>query len=384
VNVGGVRVGGVAAGVKPGKEPDMAVIIADRAVPTAAVFTSSRSAAAPVVVSRAHVADGFIRAVVVNSGCANAGTGESGILDARRMAAAAAGAIGCSPDEVIVCSTGPIGPPLPMEAVMPGIGAAVTAATAAGWESAAAAIMTTDTHPKLVESTMTVDGGTVRTVGMAKGAGMVRPDMATMLAFLVTDALVEPSVLRRVLGEVVDRTFNSMNIDGCQSTNDTVVAMATGASSTEVPPDRLVGLLEGPATRLAEMIVRDAEGSTRLVTVRVVGAADAEQARHVGLAITDSDLVRASFHGGDPNWGRIFGAVGVSGLEFAQSSFAVAYEDTWIARDGRQVPFDRLGLRSRLVGDFQIDVVVGDGPGEARILSCDLSPDYVRFNAEPS
>ncbi len=374
----GVRVAGIPAGIKSNGAPDLAVIVAGEPVPAAAVFTTSLTAAPPVQLSRRHAARGEIQAIVVNSGCANAGTGAQGMEDAESMAHATAAAVGCRPDQVLVCSTGPIGPPLPMASVEPAIGAAVAAALPDAWERAAEAIMTTDTQPKL--AVRTADGTTVH--GIAKGAGMVRPDMATMLAFLVTDAVADAATLRRALSAVVDRTFNSINVDGCQSTNDTVAVLATGTSGVEVAD--LEALLEPVAAELAEAIVRDAEGATRLVTVEVRGASDDAAALALGRHITDSDLVRSSFHRGDPNWGRIFQAVGVAGIDLDPADFAVAYDGTWIARRGGQVPYDRPALRASLGGDFTVQVVVGEGTGTARILTCDLSPEYVTFNAEPS
>ena len=370
--------GGISAGIKSSGELDLAIIDAGSNVTCAAVFTDSQAAAAPVRVSRSAVADGRARAVVINSGCANAGTGVIGTDNAQTMQRVTARALGCDPDQVLVCSTGPIGPQLPMERITSAIGVLADQLTTDGWDSAAEAILTTDTYTKVV--TASRDG--VRVWGMAKGAAMVRPNMATMLAVLVTNANLSSNDLDQTLRVAVAGSFNSLNIDGCQSTNDTVIALATGGATAEAS---LVESLMGEVSEaLAFMIARDAEETSRVVTVHVTGAATDAEARTVGLVMTDSDLVRSSFYGGDPNWGRLLQAAGVSGVPIDVDRFAVSYQGVDIAADGVAVDYDVQAIRAALTGDFSVTVRIGKGPGRARIITTDLTPGYVAFNAEPS
>ncbi len=376
----GFSAAGVACGIKSEGELDLAVVVADEVVPAAGVFTSSTTAAPPVDVSRRHLEGGSARVIVINSGCANAGTGATGREAAVATAEAASAVYGCRPSEVLICSTGTIGPQLPVGRIIEGFPRHIGRSLADG-STAAAAILTTDSVIK--EAAVTVDGWTVG--GMAKGAGMVRPDMATMLAVLTADAVVSASVLQQVLEEAVGSTFNALNVDGCQSTNDTVLMLASGTSGGT--PDRDVFLRA--ATRvcadLARQIAADAEGATRVVTIRVSGVSDDVRARELGKMISDSDLVRASFYGGDPNWGRIFAAIGTAGLEIDPEDVEIAYEGVVVARGGVASGHDDAALRATLTtGDFVVDVGVGSGPGRAEVLTTDLTPEYVRFNGERS
>ncbi len=378
----GFMAAGGHVGIKGDGSPDLTLLVADRAVPTAAVFTTNGAPAAPVTLSRDHVANGSIRAVVVNSGCANAGTGAPGAEAAWRMAAVTASAVGCAAEEVLVCSTGPIGPRLPMAEVEAGIGrvaVGLTSGAAADME-AAAGILTTDTATKQSEH-----GGPGWTIGaIAKGAAMCRPDMATMLAFVTTDALLDAPAAEAALRAAVATSFNSLNIDGCQSTNDTVVLMASGTSGIEPDHNEFTDALAAVCEDLARQMAADGEETTKVVDVVVVGAEDDAMARGFGLAITDSDLVRSSFYGADPNWGRLLAALGSSGHPLDQSSVNVGYEGVVIAEGGAEVDYDRQALIPRLRGDFTVDVRVGQGPGTARIIAADLTPGYVEFNGEPS
>jgi glutamate N-acetyltransferase/amino-acid N-acetyltransferase len=376
----GFRATGVACGIKGGGALDLAVVLADESLSAAGVFTNSTTAAAPVVVSRDHLMDGSARVIVINSGCANAGTGEAGLAAARSTATAAATAYGCAAEEVLVCSTGTIGPSLPLESLTAGLPKNLGRDASAG-RAAAAAIMTTDSVTK--EALLQSGGYSIG--GMAKGAGMIRPDMATMLAVLTTDAVVSPGDLHRALAEAVDRSFNSLNVDGCQSTNDSVLIMASGKSGIEPGLDQFRLALTDVCRDLAHQIAVDAEGATRVVTVRVWGAVDDEQARQIGKFLTDSALVRSSFYGGDPNWGRIFGALGVGPGEINVNDVAIAFAGVPVASGGQGVEHDEGGLLAALEsGDFTVDVSVGPGPGTATILTTDLTPEYVRFNGERS
>lgn len=371
-----MRSAATSAGIKSAGLPDLAVLDAGSTVPCAAVFTESQAAAAPVLLSRSAVSSGTARGVVLNSGCANAGTGAVGFQNAQRMQESAAQLLGCDPTEILVCSTGPIGPQLPIDRVIAGI--ETMTVTDDGWADAAEAIRTTDTFAKTAEAS----DGVVSVWGMAKGAAMIRPNMATMLAVLSTNAAVGPSDLDLALRLAVGPSFNSLNIDGCQSTNDTVIAFATGSVAAELAT--VQGLLAEVCMQLAEMIARDGEETSRVVHLEVSGAASDEAARRLGLVMTDSDLVRSSFYGGDPNWGRLLQAAGVSGELIEPEAFGVSYEGIAVAKDGCQLNYEPGAIRARLTGDFTVEVTVGNGPGAATIISTDLTPGYVSFNGEPS
>lgn len=380
----GFRAAGVAAGIKTSGAPDVALVAGTGELAAAAVFTRNQAQAAPVLVSREQLARrGMMRAVVLNSGCANAATGESGLADARAMVNAAASAVGCSHEEVLVCSTGGIGKPLPVKKVIEGILAAgeqLQGGPDAGTR-AAQAIMTTDTVPK--ESLFTARGFTVG--GMAKGAGMVRPDLATMLVVLTTDAAADTAMLDTALRTAVDESFHALNIDGCPSTNDTVVVLASGESGTAPDSDALTEALTRVCWDLANQLAADAEGAGRVVVIEVVGAATDAEARRAGRLVADSALVRAAFYGGDPNWGRLLGALGATTFDFEPARFGVAYEGIAIARDGVAVAHDGPALHEAIAkGDFTVTMTVGDGPGRARVITTDLTPEYVTFNAEYS
>lgn len=383
VAAAGFRAAAAAAGIKARGGLDLAVIAADRPVPAAAVFTTSRAAAAPVAVSRIHLVDPHAKAVVVNSGCANAATGAAGLEAARTTAAAAARLLDCRPEEVLVASTGPIGTLLPVASLVGALPAATGALAAdqqAG-DDVAAAIMTTDTRPK--QAVLTADGFVVG--GVAKGAGMIRPDMATMLALITTDAAVEPATLRRSLAAAVDDSFHSLNVDGCQSTNDMVAALASGAAGTAPTEAMLTAAVTAVCRRLALHIASDAEGSTRVVKLRVRGATDAGAARWVGRLVADSGLVRASFYGGDANWGRILAALAVGPQPVDPDRVTISYAGTQVAAGGVAVPYDEAALLDTLrSGDFEVDIEIGSGPGTAEVITTDLTPEYVRVNGERS
>lgn len=378
----GFATAGLAAGIKPSGAPDMTLIAADRPVPVAAVFTTSLTAAPPVQVSREHAASGRARAVVVNSGSANAGTGNAGLDDARAMARATAAHLGCDPTDVVVCSTGPIGGRLPMETIIAAIPRLVAALdTGADAASAAAqGILTTDS----VEKSAVVEGDGWVVGGIGKGAGMVRPDMATMLAFLTTDAVVGPEGLADALRPAVDATFNALDIDGCQSTNDTVILLASGASGVTPDPGAFEAAVEEVCRSLALQMAEDAEGASKVVRLIVTGAQSDGSARRLGLAVADSALVRASFYGADPNWGRVLAALGAAGEKLDPASITIAYQGTVVCEGGVGVAVDEDRLAGALTRDFTVHIGVGDGPGTATVVTTDLTPDYVRFNGERS
>jgi len=387
----GFRAAGVRAGIKPSStREDVALVAADRRCSAAAVFTTNRVQAAPIAVDREHLADGMAQAVVLNSGNANACTGAAGREDAARMCAVAAAALGIAAADVLVCSTGVIGVPLPMDVVASGIVAAAAGLDAGGAAAAARAIMTTDTVPKACAVEFELEGGAVRVGGMAKGSGMIAPHLATMLAVVTTDASVSAGLLQELLRRVADRSFNCITVDGDMSTNDTVVVLASGAAgAAPVDGDAAAAAaleqgLEAVCRELARMIARDGEGATKLVTVRVGGAADAAAARQVGLAVANSTLVKTALFGRDPNWGRILCAMGYAGVEFAPDAATVALCGVPIFRHGAGFPFDRTALSQAMgAAEVAIDIDLGTGgTGGAEIFTCDLSYDYVRINAE--
>jgi glutamate N-acetyltransferase/amino-acid N-acetyltransferase len=370
----GFVAGGLAAGIKSSGQRDLAVVIAEKgAVPAAGVFTRNSAAAAPVIVSRERLLGGRARAVVLNSGCANAGTGWQGRVDTERVTGAAARLLSADEGSILMCSTGPIGPLLPTKRVVAALPELIGGASVHGDQAAAEAILTTDSRTK----TVVIDGGGFRVGGMAKGAAMLRPDMATMLCVLTTDAIAPPEMLQGILSEVVGPTFNSLNIDGCESTNDTVLLLASGETITPYP-DYLGEAVEAACRRLAREMAADAEGASRVVTIRIDGAPDHETARRYGRAVSDSALVRSSFFGGDPNWGRILAALGTCQVD--PETVSIAYEGCCVADEGVAYPFDDQRLAEALTGDFVIDIVVGEGRGQAQIITTDLTPDYVRFN----
>ncbi len=390
----GFRAAGVACGIKKRRGAaeaplDLALIVADEVVPAAAVFTTNKAVAAPVLVSRAHltVTNGRARAIVTNSGCANAATGEAGLAVAREMAQAAAEAAGCQQDEVLVASTGVIGVPLDIGKVRAGITSASAALSTDGGDSAALAIMTTDTFPKSIAAALDTSGGTITVGGMAKGAGMIEPRMATMLGYLTTDAAVEPRVLAEALKHVVGLTFNAITVDGECSTNDTVFLLASGRSGVSItdPLDpRLIDPLMHVAQHLAREIVRGGEGATKLVTVRVTGAASEGDAWLAARTIANSPLVKTAIHGGDPNWGRLIGAAGRSGAEFDLNRASVSVGDVAVFVEG--VPHDeRTPDAEKVMQQSEVTVTVDLGTGGAHtatMWTCDFSAEYVRINAE--
>lgn len=380
----GFRAGGIASGIKPAGALDLALVVAETPAVGAAVFTTNRAAAAPVIVSRQHLAvDTWVRAVLLNSGCANAGTGKTGLADAKATAAATAQTVGCSIEEVLVCSTGGIGKAMPMASVLAGVGelAGKVDHDAAAAAAAATAIMTTDTVPK--QSVHVSDGFIVG--GMAKGAGMVRPDMATMLVVLTTDAAVDNQVLQEALIAAVGSSFHALNIDGCPSTNDTVILLASGSSNLQPDAAVLTEAVTAVCWDLANQLAADAEGASRVVTIDVRGAIDGATARRAGRLVADSALVRAAFFGGDPNWGRLLGALGATDIVFDPADFGVAYDGIDIARAGVGVPHDAQALHQTIAaGDFTVTMTIGTGHGAALVLTTDLTPAYVTFNAEYS
>jgi glutamate N-acetyltransferase/amino-acid N-acetyltransferase len=388
----GFKAAGVYAGIKPSTHAwplDVMLMTADRAVSAAAVFTTNKTIAAPVIVSRDNLetSHGRARAIVCNSGCANACTGDGGMAVARATVEFVAQQLGCRPEEVLVASTGVIGVDLSLQKVTDGVTKALAALNHDGHYNAMLAIMTTDPFPKETAVQVETAAGTFRVGGMTKGSGMIEPMMATMLGFLTCDAQVEPAVLRKALAAVTRDTFNAITVDGECSTNDTVFAMANGASGVTIDDSLYPALeagLRAVSKELAIGIVRGGEGATKLVTVRVKGAKEWAHAERAARTIANSLLVKTAIHGGDPNWGRLVAAAGRSGVPFELSRAGVRVGGIVLFEHGQ--PFDSNAEKAatHLSGkDIDIEVDLGTGGSEqATIWTCDLSADYVRINAD--
>jgi glutamate N-acetyltransferase/amino-acid N-acetyltransferase len=385
----GFQAGSVHSGIKAAASAlDLTVIAAESAASAAGIFTTNLAQAAPVQVSRQHLqrTDGWARAVVINSGCANACTGDDGLSHAIQMATSTAAAIGCRSEEVLVASTGVIGVKLPIDRVLSGIRKAVGILDRTGGAAAARAIMTTDPSPKEHAVTVRTGHGSFTVGGMAKGAGMIEPNMATMIGLLTTDAQVSPAILRKALRSSARDTFNAITVDGECSTNDTLFALASGASGVAIDDETYPALLDGllaVSRELAVAIVRGGEGATKLVAITVGGARTIDEARQVARTIANSPLVKTAVHGADPNWGRIVAAAGRSGVAFDINALSVHVGGTVLFENGR--PHDDLApvAAQHLNGKtIQIDVSLGSGPASATIWTCDLSAEYVRINGE--
>jgi glutamate N-acetyltransferase / amino-acid N-acetyltransferase len=385
----GFRAAGVACGIKANGHPDLALIVSDRSAASAAVFTLNKAQAAPVLVSKVRLAasGGRGRVVVINSGCANACTGPEGVRVAEQMADAAARAAFAEPCEVLVASTGVIGVALDGNTVTAGVARAAASLSTDGGSDAARAIMTTDPFPKEAAVEVTLPAGTFRVGGIAKGSGMIEPQMATMLAVLTTDAAVEPALLQRALTAVVDDTFNAISVDGECSTNDCVFALANGASGVAIGPkdlDLFTEALRRVCEPLAVGIVRGGEGATKVVTIEVTGAQSTAEARKTARAIANSPLVKTAVHGADPNWGRLVAVAGRAGVDFNLDRARVQIGDVELFSGGR--PYDERAEQAskHLQGSaitLRVDLGTG-GAGHARMWTCDLSAEYVRINAE--
>lgn len=392
-DVPGFDAAGIAAGIKKSGAPDLALIASRVPCRAAATFTRNAFPAAPVLYDRQVLAlnPAGIHALVINAGCANACTGTPGDANARRMAELVEQAIGAGDHAVFVMSTGVIGVQLPLDKLALGVPQVVAQLRPDGWPDAARAIMTTDTRPKLLTRTATLDGVAVRFTGIAKGAGMIHPDMATMLSAIVTDAAISQPLLQQALSAAVDRSYNRISIDGDTSTNDTVVLLANGlAGNPEITVTSsayaaFVDALTAIATELAQAIVRDGEGATKFITVRVQGGRTAEECRLVAYAIAHSPLVKTAFYASDPNLGRILAAVGYAGIaDLDQSRIDLYLDDVHVAVQGGRNPSYREedGQRVMKQSEITVRVVLGRGTAEDTVWTCDFSHDYVSINAD--
>ncbi len=377
-----------AAGVRCGlkeKGRDLALIFSKREATAAGVFTVNQMVAAPVTLCRQRMRGGKARAIVINSGVANACTGPQGEKDAKIMAARTAEALGVQEEEVLVASTGVIGDPLPMTKILAGIPEVAAALGPEGGTQAAEAIMTTDTVPKMSALECELPKGVVRIGGMAKGAGMIQPRLATMLAFLTTDASVPSALLQSCLKAAAQKSFNRITVDGDTSTNDSVILLANGASGYPVEDSGRAAFqeaLDQVCGDLARAIVRDGEGATKFVTVRVLGAATSEGAYQVAASVANSNLVKASLFGGDPNWGRILSAVGNAGVEVRPEKIGFQIGETEIVRQGTPVVGGRDRMREALgAEDLLLTIDLGIGEASATMWTTDLSYEYVRINS---
>jgi glutamate N-acetyltransferase / amino-acid N-acetyltransferase len=381
----GYLASGVSAGIKK-KGLDLAIVFSSQTASAAGVFTLNRVQAAPVVLSKEHLklSRGRMRAVLINSGCANACTGERGMHDAVLSTQCLASQLNIEPSHVLVASTGVIGDFLPMPTLLKGISSAVSALNSQGGSAAAHAIMTTDTREKSIAVEGRIGGKTVRISGMAKGSGMIHPQMATMLAVITTDAQVPPRELSRFLRQAADRTFNCLTVDGDTSTNDTVVVLANGASGAAVSGARsyFEKGLEMVCEELAKSIARDGEGATKFVEIRVRGASDFEAARKVAKTIAHSPLVKTALYGEELNWGRILCAVGYSGVAFNPARITLNLNGIPIFRNGSPVSSTRARAEKAMKAkDLLFEVDLAEGRALARIWTCDLSHKYVDINA---
>lgn len=391
LEAGGVTApqGYVAAGIHCGlkrKREDLAIILSDRPASCAGTFTRNLVKGAPVVWSAKVVERGLAQAIVVNSGNANTCNGPQGAADAERMAELVAGVCGVKVDTVVVGSTGVIGMPLDMGKVENGIQLAATALSPEGGTAAAKAIMTTDTHPKEVAVEVRLAGGRVRIGGMAKGSGMIHPNMATMMGFITTDAVLDAGACAEVLRRVVDKSFNMVSVDGDTSTNDMVILLANGASGVHMQGAQDIAAFEAGlefiCVELAKMVARDGEGASKLIEIRVLGARSYEDARQVARSISTSNLVKTAIYGEDANWGRVFCAAGYSGAQFRPDLVDIYLGDVQVAARGMALAFDEQAARSTLQEEtVTITINLNEATESATAWTCDFTYDYVKINA---
>ncbi|WP_337615352.1 bifunctional glutamate N-acetyltransferase/amino-acid acetyltransferase ArgJ [Megamonas funiformis] len=385
----GFTAAGVKAGIKKSGNLDVAVIYTKTQAVVAGTFTQNKVAAAPVYVSKEVVATGTAHAIVANAGCANACTGQQGLDDAHKMAQIAADELGVNADDVIVGSTGVIGVNLPMDKLEAGIKDAVANLSADGSDNAGRAIITTDTHSKSVTCEFELSGKTVRMGAIAKGSGMIRPNMATMLCYITTDIAIDQALLQKAVSSCVEKSFNMISVDGDMSTNDMVIVLANGeannAKITEENADYQIFFdkLMMLCTELAKQIAADGEGASKFLTINVKGAKSFADAKTVGMAIANSPLVKTAFFGEDPNWGRVICAVGYSGADMVPEKTVVKFGGITIFANGTGATYDEKALAHVMKEkDIVIDIELNMGQEDATVWSCDLSYEYVKINGE--
>lgn len=387
----GIKASGIHCGIKPGEKRDLALIYSETQATAAGVFTSNLAIAAPVIVSRENLLENYAQAIIINSGIANSATGERGTKDARQMANLTASALKIPSSSVIVASTGCIGRFLPMDKIACGINKAVSSLSKDGGEEAAEAIMTTDTFSKQIAVRIELAGSFATVAGIAKGAGMIRPDMATMLAFLVTDANVDGVLLKKILKNAVKKTFNRISVDGDTSTNDMVIILANGNSGTKrissggsKDADKFTEAVEYICKRLSLMIVSDGEGATKLIRINIIGARTESDADKIAFRIAESPLVKTSLYGKRCNWGRIIASIGAAGVSIDPQKIDIFYGSIQVVRNG-------IGLGSEKEKEAETHLLARDvcicadlhlGEAAGTVWTTDLSPDYIHINAD--
>ena len=391
--IAGVRIGVAEAGVRKANRKDLTVFLLDEGASVAGVFTQNRFCAAPVQISRDHLASGQpIRAMLINTGNANAGTGADGLARARATCVALARQLSVAPEQILPFSTGVIMEPLPNDRIEAGLPAAIADAQPGHWARAAEGIMTTDTVPKAFSAQVKVGGATVSITGISKGAGMIRPNMATMLGFMATDACVAPAVMQQLARELADGSFNRVTIDGDTSTNDSFVVVATNkaahapiTSLASAEGQALKAAMLAVSQKLAQAIVRDGEGATKFITVQVEGGKTGEECRKVAYAIAHSPLVKTAFYASDPNLGRILAAVGYAGIDdLDQTGIDLYLDDVHVAIQGGRNPAYREedGQRVMKQSEITVRVLLGRGEASDTVWTCDFSHEYVTINAD--
>jgi glutamate N-acetyltransferase/amino-acid N-acetyltransferase len=391
--VPGVRIGVTEAGVRKANRKDLTVVLIDEGAAVAGVFTQNRFCAAPVQVCREHLASGFgIRAMLINTGNANAGTGQEGLSRTRTTCVALARHLNIAPEEILPFSTGVIMEPLPIDRIQAALPAAIADAADDHWARAAEGIMTTDTVPKAFSRQVQIGGATVTITGISKGAGMIRPNMATMLGFMATDARIDASLIQQLAKRLADASFNRVTIDGDTSTNDSFVVIATQKAANPTITDldsgdgkALVEAMQAVARQLAQAIVRDGEGATKFITIQVEGGRDAAECRLVAYAVAHSPLVKTAFFASDPNLGRILAAVGYAGIDdLDQTGIDLFLDDVHVAIQGGRNPDYREedGQRVMKQSEIVVRIVLGRGTATDTVWTCDLSHDYVSINAD--
>ena len=385
----GFKAAGVKAGIKKSGNLDLALIYTEKEAAVAGVFTKNAVAAAPVIVSREVVKGGKAHAIVANAGCANACTGETGLANARKMAALAAAEVGCASDELLVGSTGIIGVNLPMDKLEAGIKAAAAELSEDGSKNAGNAIITTDTYSKACSCEVEIGGQAVRFGAIAKGSGMIQPNMATMLCYITTDANISSQLMQKALSEIVEVSFNMISVDGDMSTNDTVLVLANGASGaaeiTDGSPeyDKFYATLKEICQELSKRIAADGEGATKFLTINVSGTKTFEDAKTVAMSIAKSPLVKTAFFGEDPNWGRVICAVGYAGIPMVPEKTVIKFGGVPVYANGLGAEFNEDDIHKVMAEhDIVIDVEMGMGDAKATVWSCDFSYEYVKINGE--
>jgi glutamate N-acetyltransferase / amino-acid N-acetyltransferase len=386
----GFRASGVKAGLKASGSLDLAVLAADHPCAAAGTFTTNRVCAAPVKWCRELLPADSIRAIAINSGNANAATGEQGLANARRTAVRVAELLGCKPEEVLVASTGIIGHQLPMDKIEAGIEKAVAELSdrPEAFQTVAASIITTDTRPKIVSQRQTLGGREVTLLGIAKGAAMIGPRMATMLGFLLTDAPVWANQLQDILADAVEHSFNCLSVEGHASTNDTVLLLSSTATTDPILQGEDVAafaaMVRSTCETLARAIADDGEGATHFITIDVEGCETFDDARAIARAVADSPLVKTAIHGADPNWGRIVSAAGYAGVAFQEEELSLWINDVAVYEHGSPIPFDDAGMSRSLKSQRNVDLrlVLKSGAESVRFWTCDLTAEYIRLNAD--